>query len=137
MSTLNESPDSIILHEVFVDKFSINKDEISFRLRLHHSIYLWHKDLLKDIYKDPVNNYLILDLVFKGVKIKELIVSSDFNTSDRIAGINNDYDEENKTMSIGLEDDSNNYADITFSFDSFEWIYVEEKSAKEVKYLDR
>ncbi len=120
------SPWSVNLHETEIISFDINKDTISFHLRWNNSIYFWNEEQVRDIFKDPENNYLIVDLVFKGVQIDHVLLSSDFVLNEDLDITNNDYDEKTKIFTIGIEDSYLHYMDLFFRFESYEWIYIDE-----------
>ncbi len=82
--------------------------------------------MAKDIFVDPINNKLILGLIFKGVKMDRMILSNDFVLNEELAITNNDFDEETKVLNIGLEDNSLHYMDLFFRYESYEWSYIDE-----------
>ncbi len=118
--------ENIALHEAEVEKLEVNKDTIYFRLKFGDWVYERNRDILNDIFIDPVKNYLVVDLLFEGVKIDAFVLSNDFILNEDISITNNTYDKKTKIFNIGFEDSAMHYMDFYFRYKSYKWIYVGE-----------
>lgn len=122
LNILNESADSINLHDGSLTTMRRDGDRLTFFICIGEYHYLIN-DL--DSYVDNIKDWLVLSLTFTGVKNLEMDSAEEFQFDESETCYNESID--NTYMLMLLDVDIS--CEITFSYEGFSWDVIKELSS--------
>ncbi len=125
LEKLNQSPDSIYLHDGCLVNVSLDKDKIRFRFLI--------EGYVASVNDGVIGQYpLLVDEVFEGIEIKDITFNGAVNLVCAEI-MSNEYKE--GVMRVSVMDDFRNFAEIYFSFQSFRWENLQSITETDVELI--